>query len=145
MSVANKFCLPNYPRNYKLVFTNGCFDFGLTRGHIECLTFAKAQGDKLIVGLNSDSSIKRLKGNNRPILPLEDRMHIMAALECVDYVYSFEEDSPLELIKKLKVDVIVKGSDYQKEKVVGYGLAEVIICPLVKCISTTEKIQLCIS
>lgn len=128
-------------RDFRLVFSNGCFDAGLTRGHIECLRFAKQQGDKLIVAINSDASVRRLKGLERPVLPLLDRMKIIASLECVDYVIPFEEDTPLELIKKICPDVIVKGGDYKSENVVGGNLSKVIIFPTVDCISTTEKLR----
>lgn len=128
-------------RNFKLVFSNGCFDVGLTRGHVECLRFAKQQGDKLLVAVNDDASVRRLKGMERPILPLIDRMKIIASLECVDYVISFEEDTPLELIKKVSPEVIVKGGDYKPEDVVGGNLSKVIIFPTIDCISTTEKLR----
>ena len=126
-------------RDYKLVFTNGCFDGGLTAGHVECLKFAKQQGDKLVVAINSDASVKRLKGQERPFVPLDQRMNIVAALEFVDYVVSFEEDDPLELVKKIKPDIIVKGGDYNLKDVVGNELAEVRICPKYECLSTTQK------
>ena len=131
---------PNFlNRDYRLVFTNGCFDGGLTAGHIHCLKFAKEQGDKLIVGINSDSSIKKLKGQERPFVALEERLKIVAALEFVDYVVPFDENDPLEIIKKIKPDVIVKGGDYNLENVVGKEIAEVRICPKYECLSTTEK------
>jgi D-beta-D-heptose 7-phosphate kinase/D-beta-D-heptose 1-phosphate adenosyltransferase len=135
--------LPNFlNRNYKLVFTNGCFDGGLTAGHIECLKFAKQQGDKLIVALNSDLSIKNIKGPERPIIPLDQRIKIVSALEFVDYVVSFEENTPLEIIRNIKPDIIVKGGDYDPKDVVGSNLAEVRICPKYDCLSTTEKYQI---
>lgn len=129
-------------RDFKLIFTNGCFDAGLTSGHIECLKFAKSKGDKLVVALNSDKSVKRLKGKNRPIMPLKERIEIISAIDCVDFVLSFEEDTPLELIKKIKPDIIVKGGDYKAEDVVGYNYSKVVICPKIDCISTTEKVRL---
>jgi len=125
-----------------LVFTNGCFDAGLTPGHIECLKFAKKQGNKLIVALNSDDSVKRLKGEKRPIYSLEERMKIISSLEFVDYVTWFEEDTPLEIIKKIKPKKIVKGGDYRPEDVIGKEYAEVIIFNLENCISTTEKLKI---
>lgn len=128
-------------RNFNLVFTNGCFDAGLTAGHIECLKFAKKQGDKLVVALNSDSSISRLKGNGRPILPLEERMKIISSLEFVDFVISFDEDTPLQIIKQIKPQLIVKGGDYNSEDVVGKEHSKVVIFPKVDCLSTTEKIK----
>jgi D-beta-D-heptose 7-phosphate kinase/D-beta-D-heptose 1-phosphate adenosyltransferase len=124
-----------------LVFTNGCFDAGLTPAHIECLKFAKKQGEKLVVALNSDNSVKRLKGEKRPIYSLEDRMKIVSSLEFVDYVTWFEEDTPLEIIKKIKPKKIVKGGDYHPEDVVGKEYAEVIIFNFQECVSTTEKLK----
>jgi D-beta-D-heptose 7-phosphate kinase/D-beta-D-heptose 1-phosphate adenosyltransferase len=127
-------------RNYKLVFTNGCFDAGLTPGHIECLRFAKNQGDKVVVALNSDDSVKRLKGKNRPVLNLDERISIISSLEFVDFVISFEEDTPENLINEIKPDVIVKGGDYTPEQVVGNEISEIMICPYKKSMSTTEKL-----
>lgn len=124
-----------------LVFTNGCFDAGLTPGHIECLKFAKKQGNKLVVALNSDASVQRLKGENRPIYSLEERMKIVSSLEFVDYVTWFEEDTPYEIIKKIKPKKIIKGGDYKPEDVVGKEFAEVIIFNLENCLSTTEKLN----
>lgn len=131
----------DFSQEKNLVFTNGCFDAGLTQGHIECLKFAKKQGNKLVVALNSDSSVKRLKGESRPIYSLNERMKIVASLEFVDYVTWFEEDTPLEVIKKIKPKKIVKGGDYQSEDVVGKEIAEIIIFNLEKCLSTTEKLK----
>jgi D-beta-D-heptose 7-phosphate kinase/D-beta-D-heptose 1-phosphate adenosyltransferase len=102
----------------KVVFTNGCFDI-LHRGHVECLRQAKALGDLLIVGLNSDDSVARLKGAGRPVMGQEDRAAVLCALADVDYVCIFNEDTPLELIKALRPDVLVKGGDYKPSEVVG--------------------------
>lgn len=124
-----------------LVFTNGCFDLGLTRAHIEIIKFAKKQGDKLVVAVNSDASVSRLKGPTRPIMTLRDRMEILAGLEDVDYVVSFEEDTPLEIIKETVPKIIVKGGDYTPETTVGYGICKVIMAPHFDCISTTQKIN----
>ena len=129
-------------RNYRLAFTNGCFDGGLTRGHVECLKFAKQQGDKLVVAINSDESVKRIKGEGRPFLPLIDRMEIVAALDCVDFVVSFDEDTPFEIIKKIEPNLIVKGGDYTKDQVIGKELASVVLCPYIDALSTTDKSQL---
>lgn len=107
----------------KVVFTNGCFDI-LHFGHVMYLEKAKAQGDKLIVGLNSDSSIRRLKGNTRPIVKQLDRANVLAALESVDFVVIFNQDTPLELIKQIKPGVLVKGSDWQKQEIVGADFVE---------------------
>ena len=137
--ITNPLVLKN--RDFDLVWTNGCFDFGLTSAHVDCLKFAKSQGSKLVVGLNSDASINRLKGSGRPVLPLRDRMKILSSLECVDFVISFEEDTPIETIKKIVPDIIVKGGDYKKENVVGNNISNVIIFDYVDSISTTEKIM----
>lgn len=129
-------------RNYNLVFTNGVFDL-LHTSHINMLKFAKAQGDKLVVALNSDESVKRLKGESRPIITLKDRMEVISALECVDYVVSFEEDTPLELVKKIKPDLIVKGADYKKEDIAGYevvGAEKIVLYPYEQGNSTTSII-----
>lgn len=124
-------------RDFKLVLTNGCFDI-LHEGHLETLRFAKSQGDKLVVALNSDESIKRLKGPERPLKPLDQRMKVMAALEMVDFVVSFEEDTPFEVINKIKPDVLVKGSDYKRTEIVGADIVpEVLTAPLISGLSTT--------
>ncbi|MBC96282.1 MAG: D-glycero-beta-D-manno-heptose 1-phosphate adenylyltransferase [Halobacteriovoraceae bacterium] len=102
----------------KLVFTNGCFDI-LHRGHVSYLNSARAQGDALIVGLNSDASVKRLKGESRPINEEEDRRFVLANLKAVDFVEIFDEDSPLELIKQVCPDVLVKGGDWKPDQIVG--------------------------
>jgi rfaE bifunctional protein nucleotidyltransferase chain/domain len=107
----------------KVVFTNGCFDL-LHRGHVYCLKEARSLGDALIVGLNSDSSVRRLKGEKRPILPQGDRAEILAALEMVDYVVIFREDTPLKVISALAPDILVKGGDYGKNKIVGSDVVE---------------------
>ena len=106
-------------KNKKIVFTNGCFDL-LHSGHIQLLNKAKEQGDILVLALNSDDSVRRLKGPSRPINRLQDRSVIAAALESVDYVVSFDQDTPKEIIEFLQPDVLVKGGDYEVEKIVGY-------------------------
>jgi D-beta-D-heptose 7-phosphate kinase/D-beta-D-heptose 1-phosphate adenosyltransferase len=106
-----------------VVFTNGCFDI-LHRGHVECLRKAKTFGNLLIVGLNSDSSVKKLKGPKRPIVPQEDRAAILASLEMVDYVYVFDEETPHRIISALIPDVLVKGGDYKKKQIVGKEVVE---------------------
>lgn len=105
-------------RDFKLVFTNGCFDI-LHSGHLEVLNFAKNKGDKLVVALNSDSSIKKLKGSNRPINSLEDRIKILSELKCVDYIVCFDEETPENLINLISPDVLVKGGDYNDKQIVG--------------------------
>ncbi len=122
------------------VFTNGCFDI-IHRGHIELLKFARNCGDKLIVGLNSDSSVKRLKGDSRPIQNQEDRKAILEAIRWVDEVVLFEEPTPINLIKSLKPEIIVKGGDYTPDQVVGNNLAEVRIFELVDGLSTTKTVE----
>ncbi len=102
--------------NKTVVFTNGCFDI-LHIGHIKLLEFAARQGDVLIVALNSDASVRKLKGSKRPIVPQGERSEIIAALACVSYVVLFEEETPCETIEKLKPDIHVKGGDYDMEKI----------------------------
>jgi D-beta-D-heptose 7-phosphate kinase/D-beta-D-heptose 1-phosphate adenosyltransferase len=123
----------------KTIFTNGCFDI-LHRMHVELLKFAKSQGDKLIVGLNSDSSVKRLKGQERPIFHEDDRKFLLESLGCVDEVILFDEDTPLELIKKIKPDYIVKGGDYKPEDVVGNNISKIIIFNYNENYSTTKAL-----
>lgn len=107
----------------RIVFTNGCFDI-LHVGHIQLLEKAKSFGDVLIVGLNSDNSVKRIKGEERPINPEEDRARILGALEIVDYIIIFNENSPLETIKKIRPDILVKGGDWTLDKVIGRDIVE---------------------
>lgn len=106
-----------------MAFTNGCFDI-LHRGHIECLRKAKSSGDVLIVGLNSDLSVRKIKGEKRPILSQNDRAEILASLEMVDYVLIFNEQTPYKIIVSLVPDVLVKGGDYRKDKIVGKEIVE---------------------
>lgn len=128
-------------RNEKLAFTNGCFDI-LHEGHIQTLKFAKSKGDKLVVALNSDKSVKKLKGSNRPINNLEKRMNVISQLGFVDYVVSFEEETPLEIIKQINPDVLVKGGDYKKENIVGNDVVlETYTCKYINGSSTTNLIE----
>lgn len=106
-----------------VVFTNGCFDI-LHRGHIELLRLAKKEGDYLFVAVNGDESVRRLKGENRPIQAAEDRAIILNALACVDDVTLFHEDTPLELISKVRPNVLVKGEDYEESEMVGGELVK---------------------
>ena len=107
--------------NQKIVFTNGCFDL-LHLGHVDYLAKAKDLGDRLIIGVNTDSSVKRLKGKNRPLQDENSRLHILAALHSVDAVVLFDEATPYELIKKIQPDILVKGADYKIEDIVGYDI-----------------------
>ncbi len=125
----------------KIVFTNGCFDI-LHAGHVSSIEFAKSKGDILVLGLNSDASIKRLKGPKRPINKQADRALVVAALGAVDAVCLFSQDTPLELIKIVRPDVLVKGADYKNKEVVGAQFAgRVVLFPLVKGRSTTNLIN----
>ena len=123
-----------------IVFTNGCFDI-LHTGHFELLKAAKEKGDKLIVGLNDDNSVKRLKGNSRPINPVEIRKKQLEILSWVDEVIVFSEDTPYNLIKSLKPTLIVKGGDYKVNEVVGHDLTSVYIVPTVEDFSTTSILE----
>lgn len=128
-------------RDYKLVFTNGCFDI-LHTGHLESLRLAKARGEKLVVAVNSDSSVQRLKGAKRPVITLQERMEMLAALEFVDFVVSFEEDTPLGLIETIRPDVLIKGADWMDKPVAGADLVkEVYFVPLIEDRSTTSLIE----
>ena len=125
----------------KVVFTNGCFDI-LHVGHVKYLQEAKSFGDVLIVGLNSDASVKRLKGESRPVNIAEDRAYLLAALEAVDFVVPFEDDTPYELIKMLSPDILVKGGDYKGKDVVGAEFSgELRLVDFVDGKSTTKTIQ----
>jgi rfaE bifunctional protein nucleotidyltransferase chain/domain len=107
----------------KVVFTNGCFDI-LHRGHTDYLEKAKSLGDILIVGLNDDPSVTRLKGPHRPVIEADDRAHVLASLKSVDYVCLFSEDTPYELIRAIVPDILVKGADWSVDKVVGKDVVE---------------------
>ena len=109
--------------NKKIVFTNGCFDI-IHLGHIDYLSKAKDLGDILLIGLNTDDSVKRLKGNNRPIKNQLERSVLLASLQFVDGVILFDEDTPYNLIKKVKPEILVKGSDYKKEEIIGVDIIE---------------------
>jgi D-beta-D-heptose 7-phosphate kinase/D-beta-D-heptose 1-phosphate adenosyltransferase len=129
----------------RVVFTNGVFDL-LHPGHVDILFAARALGDALVVGVNTDDSVKRLKGPARPVRSDADRAYVLAALECVDAVVCFAEDTPLELIRALAPDVLVKGGDYTIETVVGASEVierggEVVIIPLTPGQSTTGTLE----
>lgn len=129
-------------KNKKIVFTNGCFDV-LHYGHVRLLKKARQLGDILVVGLNSDASVSRLKGKGRPFFPQNIRLNMLESIKYVDFVVIFEEDTPLELVKKICPDFIVKGSDYSPEEVVGKHFIEkyggrVIIIKRTENFSTTD-------
>ncbi len=131
--------------NFRIVFTNGCFDI-LHTGHIDYLFKARLAGDKLILAVNSDDSVKRLKGPLRPINQLSDRMLTLAAFYFVDLVVSFSEDTPIKTIRAIKPDVLVKGGDYKKAEIVGAEFVEklggrVEIIPFLDGYSSTQIIQ----
>ncbi len=129
----------------KLVFTNGCFDI-IHRGHVSYLNRAKALGDYLVVALNSDESVKRLKGEGRPINKLVDRAYVIANLKAVDFVVSFEEDTPFEIISAIIPDILVKGGDWDINNIVGRDVVEshggkVYSLPYIENYSTTGIIN----
>jgi D-beta-D-heptose 7-phosphate kinase/D-beta-D-heptose 1-phosphate adenosyltransferase len=132
-------------RGLRVGFTNGCFDI-LHPGHIKLLAEAHAACDRLIVGLNSDDSVKRLKGESRPMQDVHARAEVLAAIEAVDLVVVFDQDTPLELIKRVRPKILAKGGDYQREGVVGHEFVEsiggeVILIPLVPGFSTTRIVR----
>ena len=129
----------------KVVFTNGCFDI-LHVGHIRYLKEAKGYGDILIVAVNSDLSVKSIKGDKRPIVSQSERAEVVAALEMVDYVTMFDEDTPYNIIKKLQPDVLIKGGDWTVDKIVGRDIVEarggkVIAIPVIEGASTTGIVE----
>ncbi len=129
----------------RIVFTNGCFDL-LHLGHVRYLEEAKSLGDILVVAVNGDSSVRKLKGSKRPILPEADRTEILSGLGCVDYITTFNESDPLKLITSLKPDLLVKGGDWAREQIVGREVVEnsggeLLIIPFVKGSSTTNVID----
>lgn len=119
LDAALKLLNPQFRKKNKVVFTNGCFDV-LHRGHIYLLSRARELGDLLIVGLNSDESVTRLKGADRPVNGQESRAEVLGALAFVDYIIVFEEDTPMDMITTLKPDILVKGGDYKIEEIVGH-------------------------
>jgi D-beta-D-heptose 7-phosphate kinase/D-beta-D-heptose 1-phosphate adenosyltransferase len=129
----------------RIVFTNGCFDL-LHRGHVAYLNQAKTLGDVLIVAVNADASVRRLKGPGRPLNTLEDRMAVLAALSCIDHLVTFEDDSPVELLRIIRPDLLVKGGDYRRDSVPEGPLVETLggrveILPYLPNQSTTAMIQ----
>jgi rfaE bifunctional protein nucleotidyltransferase chain/domain len=132
-------------KNKKLVFTNGCFDI-LHRGHIEYLEQAKSLGDYLVIGLNSDSSVKRIKGNSRPINNENDRAYVLNSLEIIDAIILFTEDTPYNIIKEIVPDFLVKGGDWKEDEIVGADIVKkaggkVISLKFVENYSTTGTIN----
>jgi rfaE bifunctional protein nucleotidyltransferase chain/domain len=126
----------------KIAFTNGCFDI-LHVGHVRYLSDARRTGDCLVVAINSDASVRTIKGEKRPLVPQAERAEVVAALACVDYVTLFEEPTPLRLIQYLRPDVLVKGADWPEEQVVGREAVlswggRVVLCPLTEGSSTTN-------
>jgi len=133
------------PRDRSVVFTNGCFDI-LHRGHIGYLVAARSLGDRLVVAVNTDQSVRRLKGSGRPVVPEADRAFLLAALEAVDAVTLFDEDTPRELIALLEPDVLTKGGDYSPDRIVGSAEVEaaggkVVVIPFLTGHSTTAIIE----
>ena len=134
--------LGRYPSEstFLIIFTNGCFDI-VHRGHIELLKYCRSIGGKVIVGLNSDASVRALKGRDRPINSQEDRKFHLEAIRYVDEVVIFDQETPYELIMQIKPSVIVKGGDYNKTDVVGHDVSEVRIFDYVRGYSTTSTIE----
>lgn len=143
ISLANQLAIWRF-KDQKIVFTNGCFDI-LHAGHLRTLQTAASYGDVLIVGLNSDASVKRLKGPERPINNEFDRSYLLASMSCVEAVVLFEEDTPLKLIETILPNVLVKGGDYKVDNIVGAESVisnggQVLTVPLVQGLSTTNTI-----
>jgi len=138
--------LDSIRREHKcIVFTNGCFDI-MHAGHVRYLTAARAAGDVLLVGLNTDRSVTSIKGKNRPIVPQQQRAEMLAALECVDYVTMFDEKEPLDLIGFVRPHVLAKGADWGEDHIVGAEIVKVdggsvFRVPLVSGVSTTRIIE----
>lgn len=128
-----------------VVFTNGCFDL-LHRGHVRYLQKARSFGDILVVAINDDESVRRVKGEGRPVVVQEERAEVLAALQCVDYVTTFSEDTPLKIIRELLPDILVKGSDWPVDRIVGRDVVEraggrVVQAEYVKGNSTTDLLR----
>ena len=129
----------------RIVFTNGCFDI-LHVGHVRYLSAARAKGDILVLGLNSDASVKSIKSDSRPVVSQDQRAEVLAGLACVDYITVFDEPDPLALIRAIKPDVLVKGADWEEKKIIGSDLVksyggEVVRITMVPDISTSVIIQ----
>ena len=142
---AGKMLTENFREKNRVVFTNGCFDI-IHRGHVYYLSKARELGDLLIIGLNSDESVSRLKGKGRPINPQMARAEVLGALGMVDYIILFEEDTPLNLINDIKPDLLVKGGDYNVKEIVGYSEVtssggQVVAIPILEGYSTTSILK----
>ncbi len=129
----------------KVVFTNGCFDL-MHAGHVRYLRKARALGDVLVVGVNTDASVRKLKGPKRPLVPLAQRLEVLGALECVDYLIAFAEDTPERLITRVDPDVLVKGADYKQHQIAGAARVKarggsVRRIALVQGLSTSKLVQ----
>jgi len=124
----------------RVIFTNGCFDI-LNRMNIELLKFCKSRGDYVVVGLNSDASVKALKGDKRPINKEDDRKYVLESLKFVDEVIIFEEETPFNLVKELKPDEIVKGGDYKVKDIAGHEFAPVVLFNYNNSYSTTNTLE----
>jgi rfaE bifunctional protein nucleotidyltransferase chain/domain len=138
-------CAELHAQKARIVFTNGCFDI-LHAGHLQYLEQARALGDVLVVGLNSDASVSRLKGPERPIVSEQDRAYLLAGLQCVDYVTLFGQDTPYELIAAIQPDVLVKGGDWTPDAIVGADIVlvrggEVLSLPFKEGLSTSELVR----
>jgi len=136
---------PLKKRGKKIVFTNGCFDI-LHAGHVSYLAAAEAEGDILVVGLNSDKSVKKIKGNKRPIIKEKQRAEVLAALKSIDYVIIFNEPDPFKLICRIEPDVLVKGADWEEKDIIGADIVKknggkIVRVNIVQDISTSDIIQ----
>jgi len=145
LSLLKKIISHLHNKGERIVFTNGCFDL-LHFGHAKYLEDARSKGDRLVVAINSDASVKKIKGNNRPIMNESDRLGLVAALESVDFVVLFNEETPLKVIKELKPDILVKGADWKKNNIVGSDIVKkyggsVSTIKLVRGRSTTNFIN----
>ncbi len=127
--------------NKKVVFTNGCFDI-IHHAHIKLLKFAKSKGDILVVGLNSDESIKKIKGKSRPINNIIDRASLLNELDFIDYIIIFEEETPLNIIEKLRPEILIKGGDYKDKKIIGFEyVKEILLYNYIENTSSTNIIK----
>ncbi|MDD5271030.1 MAG: D-glycero-beta-D-manno-heptose 1-phosphate adenylyltransferase [Candidatus Omnitrophica bacterium] len=145
LSALKAICVRLKSRKERIVFTNGCFDI-LHAGHVKYLRKSKDLGDILVLGLNSDSSVRRIKGPSRPVVSQKDRVAVVSSLGCVDYVTVFGEDTPIKVIRAVKPDILVKGADWKAGSIIGadfvksYGGTTVTV-PLVKGRSTSDIIR----